>query len=158
MRLRQPSPTRLIITERPGGSQVLSWALAAGTLISARLSYTYASVAAGVMAALCVVGLVLGWRWGAWRTIRLVRGGSIRLRAHRGLRWEYPVADLEQVEVSGCPDEHGGRDYGVIVFVRNVGWVPLSSANLLKRETAVAISDRIREVLQRAAPGPSSTG
>jgi hypothetical protein len=96
---------------------------------------------------ICLTSLGILWRWGARRVVRVARDGTIRLRDHKGVRWEYPVDRIEEVEVSGDPEAHGGRDYHVILLVRHAGWVSLNPGAAQPRATAVAAANAIRMVL-----------
>jgi hypothetical protein len=121
--------------------------LLASVPVSASLAWKHQSWVAVVFALICVVCLGILWRWGARRVVRIARDGTIRLRDHRGTRCEYPVDRIEEVEVSGDPEAHGGRDYQVILLVRHAGWVSLNAGATQPRTTAVTAANAIRLVL-----------
>lgn len=151
-----------MLVERHPASAILLWVLLAGVPVSASLAWKHQSWVALAFTLICVVSLGVLWRWGARRVVRIARDGTIRLRDHRGIRWEYPVDRIEEVEVSGDPEAHGGRDYHVILLVRHAGWISLNPGAAQPRRTAVAAANAIRlvlgwEPLKDAVPASDAT-
>lgn len=147
MRVHRSTPSRAMLVERHPSSAVLLWTLLAGVPVSASLAWKHQSWIAVAFTIICVASMGILWRWGARRVVRIAREGTIRLRDHKGVRWEYPVDRIEEVEVSGDPEAHGGRDYHVILLVRHAGWVSLNPGAAQPRSTAVAAANAIRSVL-----------
>lgn len=147
MRVHRTTPTRLVLVERDPSSAVLLWTLLAGVPVSASLAWKHQSWVAVAFTLICLASLGILWRWGARRVVRMSREGTIRLRDHKGVRWEYPVDRIEEVEVSGDPEAHGGRDYHVILLVRHAGWVSLNPGAAQSRHVAVTAANAIRTLL-----------
>lgn len=147
MRIHRTTSNRVVLVERDPSSAVLLWVLLACTPVSASLAWKHQSWIGIAFTVTCVLSMAVLWRWGARRVVRMSRDGTIRLRDHKGVRWEYPVNRIEEVEVSGDPEAHGGRDYHVIMLVRHAGWVSLNPGTAQPRANAVTAANAIRTLL-----------
>ena len=147
MRIHRITPHRVTLVERHPSSVTLQWVLLAGAPVGVSIAYKHHSWPGIAFAVVCLLSVGLLWRWGARRVVRAARDGTIRLRDPDGVRWEFAVDRIEELEVCGDPEARGGHDYQVIMLVRQRGWVSLCPGSGLARAEALAAANAIRSLL-----------